>query len=87
MAGQRSPGARRGSSTDGLDVTSLPWMKQHASFDAEIYGQMEGATSRDGGDNPGDTIIPDIYRDVLTGQIGEIRSRSGSDVAKIRLGS
>ena len=54
---------------------------------AEIYGQMEGATSRDGGDNPGDTIIPDIYRDVLTGQIGEIRSRSGSDVAKIRLGS
>ena len=55
MAGQRSLGARWGSSTDGLDVTNLPWTKQHASFDVEIYGQTEGATSRDVGDNPGDT--------------------------------
>ena len=55
MARHWSPGVRWGSPTNGLDVTNLPWTKQHASFDVEIYGQTEGATSHDGGDNPGDT--------------------------------
>ena len=71
MAGQRSPGARRGSSTDGLDVTSLPWMKHHASFDAEIYGQTEGATSHDRGDNPGDTAK--VYTSGRIDQVPESR--------------
>ena len=83
MAGQQSPGARRGSPTDGLDATNLPWTKQHASFDVEIYGQMEGATSRDGGDNPGDTAK--VY---ISGRIDQVpQMRSDRDQAKIRLGS
>ena len=70
MARQWSPGVRRGSLTDGLDVTNLPWMKQHASFDVEIHGQTEGAMSRDGGDNPGD--MAKVY---ISGCIDQVDQR------------
>ena len=73
-AGQRSPGARRGSSSDELDVTNLPWTKKRASFDLEIKGR-QGDTSRGRGDNPGDTAKECIYRAVLV-RMGSSRSRS-----------
>lgn len=68
-AGQRSPGARRDSSTDGPDLTNLPRTKKRASFDVEFYGQLEGATSPGGGHNPG--ITGRVYVSGGTGQGGQ----------------